>query len=186
MDDIEITLTGKKPPRGKTTLKLSYSDKLSKLFNSKKKLYHKKLQEANEEQKNISRRRNNIEGQIFWECVHEPLTQGEYNNFFSNSVFVPASRTFFANLQKNIFTFLASNLDIDPFLKEFGSLYETSKRWYKDSYLTDKHKDLSTQFYKAMEAVVDGDYEYHDEQDWINSKGRRINLANASSGQQSL
>ncbi|MFG0834738.1 AAA family ATPase [Aeromonas bivalvium] len=184
LDDIEITLTGKKPPRGKTTLKLSYSDKLSKLFNSKKKLYHKKLQEANEEQKNISRRRNNIEGQIFWECVHEPLTQGEYNNFFSNSVFVPASRTFFANLQKNIFTFLASNLDIDPFLKEFGSLYETSKRWYKDSYLTDKHKELSTQFYKAMEAVVDGDYEYHDEQDWINSKGRRINLANASSGQQ--
>ncbi len=184
LNDLEITLTGKKNSRGKTVLKLGYSDQLSKLFSSKKRLYNKKLIEATESQKNKSRRRQNLESHVFWEFVHEPLSVGEYREFFANSVFVPASRTFFANLQKNIFTFLASNLDIDPFLKEFGSLYENSKRWYKDAYLTNRHKDLLNQLYKAMEAVVDGDYEYHDEQDWIKSKAGKVNLANASSGQQ--
>lgn len=77
-------------------------------------------------------------------------------------------------------------MDIDPYLKEFGSLYESSKRWYKDSYLLDRkiNRELLDETYKAVEAIIAGDYELHDEQDWIVNKSRRINLANASSGQQ--
>jgi len=184
LDEIQISITGQKNSRGKTLLKINYSKSLTSLFNSKKKLYVKKLAEANEEQHKTSRRRSNISQHVFYENIIEPLNSGEYNSFFSTSVFIPASRSFFANLQKNIFTFLASNLDIDPFLKEFGSLYENSKRWYKESFLTREYKDLLNKLYKSLEAVVDGDYEYHDEQDWILSKGKRINLVNASSGQQ--
>lgn len=183
LGELQIKILGVKNSRGKTTLKFEYSKELQSLYNSKKRFYKKKLEEAREANKK-QRRRSNIEFQVFYEYVHDPVKNGAFSSFFSNSVFVPASRTFFANLQKNIFTFLASNLDIDPFLKEFGSLYENSKHWYKDSYLADEHKELINELYKDMEAIVDGEYEYKDEQDWIHSRGNKINLANASSGQQ--
>jgi predicted ATPase len=183
LGDLIMSVSGVKNSRGKTSLKLEYTKELQNLFSSKKRLYQKKLEEAREANKK-QRRRGNIEFHVFYEYVHEPINNGQFSSFFSNSVFVPASRSFFANLQNNIFTFLASNLDIDPFLKEFGSLYENSKHWYKDSYLADEHKELINELYKAMEAIVDGEYEYKDEQDWIHSKGKKINLANASSGQQ--
>jgi predicted ATPase len=185
LDNTEVSISGKTNARGKTNLKLSYSDNLKKLFTSKKSTYKKKLEEADKDRGKSAGRRNArfIENQIFYDLILEQLINGELGPFFSHSVFIPASRTFFANLQKNIFTFLASNLDIDPYLKNFGSVYENSKRWYKDN-LISNHRDLQDKLHLALEAVVAGDYEYHDEQDWILSKGKRINLANASSGQQ--
>jgi hypothetical protein len=185
LDNTEVSISGKTNARGKTNLKLSYSDNLKKLFTSKKSTYKKKLEEADKDRGKSAGRRNTrfIENQIFYDLILEQLINGELGPFFSHSVFIPASRTFFANLQKNIFTFLASNLDIDPYLKNFGSVYENSKRWYKDN-LISNHRDLQDKLHLALEAVVAGDYEYHDEQDWILSKGKRINLANASSGQQ--
>lgn len=183
LNNLQMKILGKKNSRGKTSLKLEYSKSLQTLYNSKKKLYQKKLEEAKDTKKK-QRSRSSIEFHVFYENVHDPLKNSAYASFFCNSVFVPASRTFFANLQKNIFTFLASNLDIDPFLKEFGSLYENSKHWYRDSFLLNEHKSLINELYKDMEAIVDGEYEYKDEQDWIHSRGNRINLANASSGQQ--
>jgi len=109
---------------------------------------------------------------------------------FSASTFIPATRSFFANLQKNIFTFLASNLDIDPYLRDFGQLYEQSKRFYKSGLFRHsklKKKDntnLRNRLENHLKLVIAGDYEYNDEQDWIVAKGKKINLANASSGQQ--
>jgi predicted ATPase len=50
--------------------------------------------------------------------------------------------------------------------------------------LLNRNKPLLNELHKLIESIVKGEYEYHDEQDWLVSKGRRINLANASSGQQ--
>lgn len=188
LDDLLISISGTKNARGKTTLKLDYSSRLLTFYNAKKRLYQRKLQEAREASKKKERHFSNDEIHVFYEHIKEPIINSDLNAYFSTSVFVPASRTFFANLQKNIFTFLASNLDIDPFLKEFGGLYENSKYWYKDSvrggYFSKKNKVLLEEVNDLMEAVVDGEYEFSNDQDWIKSKGKRVNLANASSGQQ--
>lgn len=185
LNDISIKISGRKNSSGKTSLSISYSDQIVKIYNSKKKTFARKLAEARAEER-PGRRTSFIENQVFYDCVVEPLRDGAYGKIFGSPIFIPATRSFFANLQKNIFTFLASNLDIDPYLKEFGSLYESSKRWYKDAYLGErkKQKELLDETYRAVEAIISGDYEFHDEQDWIVNKGRRINLANASSGQQ--
>jgi len=45
-----------------------------------------------------------------------------------NQLFIPAGRSFFSNLQSNIFSFLSSNNVLDPFIREFGSIYESIKR----------------------------------------------------------
>ncbi|RUO21836.1 AAA family ATPase [Aliidiomarina haloalkalitolerans] len=183
IDGIYFSILGEKNTRGKTSISVNYSEDLVRLFNNKKRLYKKRLAEYKEQEKKDGRILD-AERRVMFEHIIEPMKDERCSAFFSESVFIPASRSFFANLQKNIFTFLASNLDIDPFLKEFGSLYETSKRMYKDSFFLRKHKALLEDMYRALEAIVNGDYEYHDEQDWIISKGKRINLANASSGQQ--
>lgn len=183
-NEISINVIGRKNSSGKTSLSIDYSPLLAKLFTSKKKIYAKHLIEAKAKEKPGRQQVAHTESQIFYEHVIDPLRNEGYSPFFSSPIFIPATRSFFANLQKNIFTFLASNLDIDPYLKEFGSLYENSKRWYKDGYLNKDNKELTAEIYSAVESIISGDYEYHDEQDWIVNKGRRINLANASSGQQ--
>lgn len=182
IEDISFTLEGKRNAKGKTSLSIRYTQNLVRLYNAKKTVYKKKLAE----QTNIdqpARRSAMLERHVMQEHVSEPLKR-DFSFFFCDPVFIPASRTFFANLQKNIFTFLASNLDIDPFLKDFGGLYEQSKRMYKDSYFFRKNEVIYKGIISIVAAIVAGDYEYFDEQDWIVSKGRRINLANASSGQQ--
>lgn len=182
VDSLEFSITGKKNQKNKTLISLEYSSDLANKFKSKKIAFKKKLQEEKElRKKNPSIR--HVERQILREHINEPLKE-LYPCFFSDSFFIPASRSFFANLQKNIFTFLASNLDIDPYLKEFGQMYENSKFWYKDEMFVRHHKNLLNELYKLIELIVQGEYEYHDEQDWLISKGRKINLANASSGQQ--
>jgi predicted ATPase len=184
VDEIRISILGKSMAKGKTRLSITYSENLAKLFIAKKRAYSKALEEYSAHEK-PSRKLLNYQSHLMYECVVEPLRQSdEYGRFFASSVFIPASRSFFANLQKNIFTFMASNLDIDPFLKDFGSLYESSKRWYRDSLFPRKPEDLAETLDRSIESIIDGRYVYDDDQDWIQSKGRRVNLVNASSGQQ--
>lgn len=184
IESVKVIIEGKKTARGKTTLSISYSDILTKFFNSKKKLFQKKIIEVNDRKGN-SRRAFNEHLVMQEVVVGDALKKEGLAPFFSESEFIPASRSFFANLQKNIFTFLASNLDIDPFLKEFGSLYQNSKRFYNNPNMFGHDKDpLIKELRKALESIANGDYEYHDDQDWIVSKGKKVNLANASSGQQ--
>lgn len=185
MDGLAFLVTGKSNAKKKTKLSISYSRELYNIFNNKRKLYKNKL-EARDDVDEKKFEMELDERVIFAETVQFPLLEGSKSDFFNDSVFIPASRSFFANLQKNIFTFLASNLDIDPFIKEFGSVYETSKRVYNSGFFrrNKARKEIYEQVKKAIQSVVGGAYEYSEEQDWIISKNRRVNLANASSGQQ--
>lgn len=120
------------------------------------------------------------------EVILEKLNNSQYGACFNRSIFIPATRSFFANLQKNVFSFLASNIEIDPFIKEFGSKYESSKRVYGGRVFK---KMAPEEFNKKLERLTSeiaaGDYVYADEKDWIQtSSGVRTNLSNASSGQQ--
>jgi predicted ATP-dependent endonuclease of OLD family len=183
VDSLEFAITGKKNSKNKTLISLEYSNDLVNKFKSKKTTFKKKIQEEKNQSKKSPPSIRHIERHVLREYIIDPLKE-LYPCFFSDSFFIPASRSFFANLQKNIFTFLASNLDIDPYLKEFGQMYENSKFWYKDDMFVRHHKPLFNELYKLVESIVQGEYEYNDEQDWLISKGRKINLANASSGQQ--
>jgi predicted ATPase len=182
IDDLDFHITGNKTSKGKTTLGIKYNQSFVLFYNTKRKQYQGKLVDLKKDSQ-TSKRQFDRSFHIFYDEIVQPCYESEFNRFFSNAVFIPASRSFFANLQKNIFTFLASNLDIDPFLKDFGKLYESTKKWYKDDIFRSNVK-ISEKIDKSLQAIIHGDYEYKDEQDWIISKGKRINLANASSGQQ--
>lgn len=178
--EFNFSIEGKKTHNGKTKLTIKYCDTFIKIFNSKKAVFKRKTEErrlAPPEERRYS------DYHILLENVSTPLKE-DYGYFFGKTVFIPASRSFFSNLQNNIFSFLASSLKIDPYLKDFGQLYEQSKSIYNDSYIARRYKELYDKFNSSLESIISGSYEYQDDQDWIISKGRKTNLLNASSGQQ--
>ncbi len=99
-------------------------------------------------------------------------------NKVKNLLFIPANRSFFATLQKNIFSFLSEDIDIDPFIKEFGSHYERIKSIQNKE--TIKNKLIAD----ITKKILNGNYLYQDKRDWIESDKKIINILNASSGQQ--
>lgn len=180
--ELGVSIYGIKGNRGRTNLSLEFNKDLEKIFNSKRRLYSKKLTET----KPIENSRTSTlstERRVFIDQVIDPL-QTLNPKFFSEPVFIPASRSFFTMLENNIFTFLASNVEIDPFLKEFGSLYVNCKRFYRDPYYAHIEKAQHEELKKIMASIIAGEYEFHDKKDWIVYKTKRTSLANASSGQQ--
>ena len=124
----------------------------------------------------------------FWDFKQKHIfDNSEISKYFNDSLFIPASRSFFANLQKNIFSFLSKNIDIDPFMSKFGSKYEIAKKIYSDSIFYKHRLENDSEYNKTkeiVEKILNGKYKYKDDQDWIETKGESINLSNASSGQQ--
>lgn len=101
-------------------------------------------------------------------------------------LFVPAGRSFFSNLQSSIFSFLSSNNAMDPFLKEFGSVYENIKR-FQAHFMEDDgpSKEFAAKAKKLREHVLCGRYLSEKGKDYLHLlDGRRISLGNCSSGQQ--
>jgi AAA15 family ATPase/GTPase len=118
----------------------------------------------------------------------EDLIRSHFLDRFSPTVinrhfFIPAGRSFFANIQKSIFSFLSDNRQLDPFLVEFGSFYEDFKELYN------KHENTKTNntITKNILSILDGEYVREENKDYlIHADRRRVNLSNASSGQQEM
>ena len=107
--------------------------------------------------------------------------------------FIPAGRTLFVKyLTNNIFAFLANNFHLDPLIINFGSNYENAQRLYRiinesESLFLYKKDDkkLYDQIKLISEKILSGSYAREKDQDWLyHADGRKINLIDASSGQQ--
>ncbi|WP_413171982.1 AAA family ATPase [Anabaena azotica] len=97
--------------------------------------------------------------------------------------FIPAGRSFFADLQKNVFSFLSGKITIDYFLKEFGSVYEMAKNTYPSRKMF--HEEYIDIIDDLVNQIIVGNYVFEKDQDWIyTNDNRKINLSNSSSGQQ--
>ncbi len=170
----------------KYTLKFNYCKDLADFHKKLKSGYKLALDEFDAQIDQENEKKSLGREWMFRETISERIKDSKFSNISKRPVFIPASRSFFTNLQKNIFSFLASNIDIDPFIKEFGARYENLKRIHQDG-LFRRGKAIYTIRKKIDEIVsniVVGEYVYAEEQDWILNKGKRTNLANASSGQQ--
>jgi len=105
------------------------------------------------------------------------------------SIFIPASRSFFTHLQRNVFSFLSEDLDVDPFIKKFGYYYETAKREYGKLEKLIRRSDRKIAYEKIRDLakkILNGEFVFKDKQVWIKKDGELINLAHSSSGQQEV
>ena len=117
----------------------------------------------------------------FFEFTYSTIiAQSIYTKNFEGQIFIPANRSFFASLQKNIFSILSGKIDIDYFLTLFGSTYEQAKRFFPEKCLILENEYIL----EIMEEIIRGRYEDDDGEDWIVNATGKVNLAHASSGQQ--
>ncbi|MEG4211110.1 ATP-binding protein [Microcoleus sp. S13_B4] len=105
-----------------------------------------------------------------------------------NQLFIPAGRSFFSNIQSNIFSIMSSNNTLDPFLRSFGSTYEGIKNLriqYKIAPEDKYTKDILEEINRLIEQSLCGKHIQEKGKDFLEvADGRRISIANSSSGQQ--
>lgn len=175
----------------KSKISLTYSD-----------FFKKELKELRSFLKQEKKPKINV-NHGFFDRIFQPnyyVVKEYFANSLSNSLgkeanfkqlFIPAGRSFFAILQSNIFTFLSSNNDLDPFLREFGSIYEGLKgvdlRIRLRDWEDEKKEviDIQDEIIRLIEKSLCGKHVREKGKDFLEvADGRRVSVANSSSGQQ--
>lgn len=159
-------------------LNFDYSDNLKKVISKVRKIYSDEKKRISDDPKRSSysfkRQLNEKLENLF---KQEISSESMYSQFF-----IPAGRSFFANIQKSIFSFLSDNRSLDPFLIEFGSFYENLKRFYNREINSEK---VDKEFEEIISQILNSKYLREKEKDYlIHNDNRKVNLSNASSGQQ--
>ena len=159
-----------------------YSENLKKLLKKGKKIYtSEKAKYANDHKISNFRFKRELSDKIK-KCIQEELgVESTFEQFF-----IPAGRSFFANIQSTIFSFLSDNRSLDPFLIEFGSFYESLKRYYNDIIVNNNSPQRQDkEFDELTSQILSSNYLREKEKDYlIHKDSRKVNLTNASSGQQ--
>jgi AAA15 family ATPase/GTPase len=181
-NEYEIILKNSQLDSGRFKLVLDYPQSLSKTRN---KLIRKLKKTKEQPIRQIdffeySWRDFNVSEELLKELFPSPSFNAPQYESIKDPFFIPAGRSFFAIVEENIFSFLSSKIELDYFLKEFGSYYELCKKNYKES--SPKQGSL----YNLISTIISGKYVRENDQDWIycNPDQRKIHVSNASSGQQ--
>jgi predicted ATPase len=160
----------------KNTIKLSYSEEYKTIISKHKSYLRVKERQQVETDQGIIVRDMSESRSDFFNRVEKNIT----NHFSKNQIFIPAGRAFFANLQSSIFSFLATNNAIDPFLKKFGSDYETSKDIINIFARRSKKMEIDTK------GIIEGEYQRIKGKDYLVFGQRKTTVNMASSGQQEV
>jgi hypothetical protein len=174
-DDQFMTITNEKE-KSYESIKISYSDSIYKQFNNLRRYYKKESEiEKLNRSGSIQHLLNSISGRL--------------DQFFCGTspyilVFIPAMRSFFANIERNIFSLLTQSTFIDYMLTEFGSFYEKIKEM---SLSINSGKNVNNELYGMCSEVLRGEYQYRNKVEWIKEGGDKlIFLRHSSSGQQEV
>ena len=109
----------------------------------------------------------------------------EFFDTVPDTIFVPASRSFYSTVSDELFTFLASEERVDPITAQFGSFYEFARRRLSHEFGRVRNGSASDA-QKAMRPVLMGDFIRAGSRDYIQTKWGRVQLSFASSGQQEV
>lgn len=115
--------------------------------------------------------------------ITKALKESDISGFFQTQTFIPSSRSFFANLQKNYWSLTDDILDIDPLIKRFGKSYDNAKNLYN---IISKNNAIkpNVDVSNCLTEVIKAKYQEIDGDDWIVNENYKVKLSRASSGQQ--
>ncbi|MBD1936430.1 AAA family ATPase [Microcoleus sp. FACHB-68] len=189
ISDVFIEIS--KNPQNKGKVLLTYSDFYKQLFDDLRNYIKKEKKKASKDKRYEALGINISYLIIGREYLTEYMIKdslGIEAQFVQ--LFIPAGRSFFANLQSNIFSFISSNNALDPFLRDFGSTYENMKgiRYRLRSRIKNQsreEKDIQDEIDRLVEKALCGKHIHEKGKDFLEiADGRRISIANSSSGQQ--
>lgn len=178
----EIKIYSKILKSKKTKLYIEYSEDLIKAFRRIKIKYKQRLK-TNLNQATIDEKTQRKLDREVIDLFHGPLSIGQRSDLIT---FIPAGRSFFLNIERNIWSFIESGANLEYFIKSFGSTYEQMKEYYKETAKI-KNGDVS-QLYKIIKKLMKGTYYLGKKEDYIYSTKlkRSTYVKNTSSGQQEI
>ena len=187
ISNVFIQVRRKQDTKGR--ISLSYSDFFKKELADLRNLLKKAREESSEITFSFNILNSSFFGnKILKDRLVESLGRSIGREAAFNQLFIPAGRSFFANLQSNIFSFLSSNNTLDPFLRSFGSTYEGIKNLRIQYKLDPEDKytqDILEEINRLIEQSLCGKHIQEKGKDFLEvADGRRISIANSSSGQQ--
>lgn len=188
LDEDFIEIHRRTRNRNTSKIALSYSEFYKDEFNNLKKFIHKQSKKIAEYEMSISML-NRIESSYDATKLMLSTISLDRNKIAAfTQLYIPAGRSFFANLKSSIFTFLSESNAVDPFLIKFGTYYERAKSPIGRTLLsrkTTKNPDLYNDIASLNKKILCGKYLQKDGEDYLEINERRvINIANSSSGQQ--
>lgn len=173
-----ISIANEKSNNGRFTLKLTNSERIKDSFLTARKVYRKFVREDPDSK--TSRLGRKSYG-VLRECIINNLFVENERKYIEQAFYIPAGRSFFANLQKSVFSFVSSNVEIDFFIKEFGAVYERTKN---DFLIKQAEEKRPKTVEKIVNDLINGRFVSEKGQDWIINKHGKINVSHSSSGQQ--
>jgi AAA15 family ATPase/GTPase len=166
---------------------LSYSDFYKDKFTEFRNSIQKKTVKPNARDRQlVDLFRDELAYEIQQSFLSEIATELGRTSIFLQ-LYIPAGRSFFANLRSSIFTFLSDNNAVDPFLVEFGKYYERIKAssGLRNSQKRINNKAVRDEIALLNRKILCGKYIQKDGEDYLEiNEGRTISIANSSSGQQ--
>jgi len=91
-------------------------------------------------------------------------------------IFIPAVRSFLANIEKTFFQLTLEKTNLDPFLVILGTHYEQIKNKL--------HISTNENIKKLMLEILDGEYIFKNDESWIQKNNKLTKVIHSSSGQQ--
>lgn len=131
---------------------------------------------------------NNIESDSMLPSIYGLLLFQEIKQVFTkeNYIYIPAGRSFFTMLSKNIFSIIENGVEIDYIFTQFGRLFQNAKKEFENLNKKISKKDLLFIENKYKE-LLKGTYAFVDDEDRIYiNKDEFLPLNQISSGQQEL
>ena len=131
---------------------------------------------------------NNIESDSMLPSIYGLLLFQEIKQVFTkdNYIYIPAGRSFFTMLSKNIFSIIENGVEIDYIFTQFGGLFQNAKKEFENLNKKISKKDLLFIESKYKE-LLKGTYAFVDDEDRIYiNKDEFLPLNQISSGQQEL
>lgn len=130
----------------------------------------------------------NINADPIPNIIYRLLLSQEIKQVFTkeNYIYIPAGRSFFTMLSKNIFSIIENGVEIDYIFTQFGALFQNAKKEFENLNKKISKKDLLFIESKYKE-LLKGTYSFEDDEDRIYiSKDEFLPLNQISSGQQEL
>ena len=163
----------------KSQYKVEFSDELKREIETAYTNFKKRFENLEQ---------NNIESDSMLPSIYGLLLFQEIKKVFTkdNYIYIPAGRSFFTMLSKNIFSIIENGVEIDYIFTQFGGLFQNAKKEFENLNKKISKKDLLFIESKYKE-LLKGTYAFEDDEDRIYiNKDEFLPLNQISSGQQEL
>ena len=163
----------------KSQYKVEFSDELKREIETAYTNFKKRFENLEQ---------NNIESDSMLPSIYGLLLFQEIKKVFTkdNYIYIPAGRSFFTMLSKNIFSIIENGVEIDYIFTQFGGLFQNAKKEFENLNKKISKKDLLF-IENRYKELLKGTYAFEDDEDRIYiNKDEFLPLNQISSGQQEL